>query len=539
MRIHSKILSAIGSALGFNISSNPRRYGLFPVGEERRKSEADYLTADMMHAIINEAESKHPQRLFRLYDDLVFRDSHVQTEFAKRLIAVSGDPDVLTKVDDSPEAAEMVDRYKQLIKDLGINFINLKLHLLKSCLWPVSVAEKFYKPSERDGWLYTFGGFRSVDATALKYDDPDGIMRIAVGDTLTPEYIVPTSDNYIIHRGHVLADSPDYWGGPAKSLLFWWLFKTYDRDWWVDFLERWGQPFLKGTYDSSDPESKYSLTSAFQAAKRLFGIAVSQGTEVEVVQVATGNADTFDKFFALCNAEISKLIVGQTISSTAADVGLGGGQASVHEAVRQDFRQFDCLLLSHTIRDQVFVPLARLNGWNPDLCPYITFGGGISDAEKTAFGTLLASLSQANLEVTDEGITTISEKFGVQLQRKPAVEAPAFGGGGGFGFSAAQGTPFSASTRDRSNSNIRQSATEAQTATDKICERTLDPYRKALGTQYKPILQAIQSSKTRADFLSRLKALDLPLSPDAVNALEGAMSAAAANGILQANNRLK
>lgn len=535
--ITHKLLSVMGRLLGYSINPAPKTSGnIFPVGDERLRSEADFLTSDMLHDIIDAAESKRPERLFRIYKDMVFRDSHVQTEFGKRLIAVAGDPDVLTPVDDTPEAAELRDKYQLLINDLGVKFINLKLHLLKSSFWPVSVAEKVFRPCYRSGWYYTIDYFKTVDATALKYDDPDGIMRIATGDIITPAYIIPTDNNYIIHRGNVLSSEPDYLGGPARSLLFWFLFKSFDRDWWVSFMEKWGQPFLKGKYDPADPDAKYSLIEAFQAARRLFGIAVSKETEVEIAQVATQNADVFEKFHAIATAEISKLILGQTISATSTNVGFGGGQAAVHEAVRQDYRQFDSLLLSHTIRDQLFIPLAKMNAWNPDLVPYITFGGGTSDAEKSAMGTLLQNITTAGLEITDDGIPIVSDKLGIPLQRR-AVQPPSYGFAG-FSTHATHDReiPFSA-TRPRP-ANIRSSAAAALAANEAICEKSLAPYKKALGDQYKPILRLLSTSSTRAEFLTRLKNLNLETSPDAVAVLEDAMSAAAANGILQINNRL-
>lgn len=63
------------------------------------------LDVDTLHGILREAESGNPQRLFALYRDVILSDSHAQTEFTKRKLAVLGDvfsclPDDKTKTED-------------------------------------------------------------------------------------------------------------------------------------------------------------------------------------------------------------------------------------------------------------------------------------------------------------------------------------------------------------------------------------------------------------------------------------------------------
>lgn len=534
MSLADILLSAVGGIFNYKIQTvRESRKNLSNIGPDQKfPSITDTLTAMEVSSIVKQAESKQPQRLFRIYTDMLLRDDHILAELGKRIIAVAGEDDVLTAVDDSPEAQLMLRRFKTLIDDLGIKFIDLKKDLLLSALYPVCVEEIIYQPSKREGWYYTIGDFNYIDPTALKFDSPGRKMTILVGDELNPEEVEPKEGTHIVHRSNVLSAFPDYLGGPGRTILFWWLFKTMDRSWWVDFLERFGQPFLVGKYDPGTPEEKYTLANAFSAARRFFGIAISKDTEVRVEQISTANADAFKVFTEFANAQISKVIVGQTLSSTAQSTGLGNGQADMQENVRQDFRKFDALLLSFTIRDQVFRPLCRLNGWPEDLAPYYSAGKGDTEEAKRVMSGFLKMLPAAGLEITDEAIPNISEIFGVPVQRKVSSSS-------GFGFPLSslmdKTIPLSAGASKKQGEipGVRKKSDQAMTANEKICAASLSPFKDALGEQYKPILQALSASASRAEFITRLKEFSITPNPEAVAALEQAITSASANGILR------
>ena len=165
---------------------------------------------------------------------------------------------------------------------------------------------------------------------------------------------------------------PDTWGGPMRSILFWSLLRSNDRQWWADLLERFGTPFMKGKY--RDAAGKAVLERAFRLAVRLGGIVIHRDTEVEIVQAISGDSsNSHERFLDICNKEISKLIVGQTLSSTADPTGIGGGASGLQSEVRDDIRQADARMLSRTIRNQLFTQLCAVNGLAAN-APKITFG---------------------------------------------------------------------------------------------------------------------------------------------------------------------
>lgn len=183
--------------------------------------------------------------MFALYRDIISSDNQIQTEFVKRKGAILGDTISVQPWDKANAADVAASDTCQKLPDEQV-FVTLTSWLLNATLWPVAVCEKVYKA------VYG-GGFRLSQIVPVPYsllDYRDGNLRIF--DTDAQGVPLPTSHiadpaRYIVHRGHTLP-SPDNWGGPMRSILFWWLLRTMDRQWWADLLERFGMPFLKGKY---------------------------------------------------------------------------------------------------------------------------------------------------------------------------------------------------------------------------------------------------------------------------------------------------
>lgn len=484
------------------------------------------LTVDILHRYIREAESGDPANIFSLMRDTLFSDSHILTEFGKRKIAVAGDLYKIDPVDKGNQQAVWVaNQIEGQVKALGSQWPLLLVHLLDGTIMPVAASMITWRPSSREGWHYELAGFNHVLLTSLDYSD-NGRLRIRLKDG---SFLVPGEYNTILHRGHVLSNFADYWGGPIRALLFWYLFSAISRDQWVALLSKWGHPFLKGKYDPNDKGSRERMVQAFRRASRMFGVVISKDTDVEVMEIANRSGDAFQAFKTFANAEISKLILGQTMSSTAANVGLGGGQASVQEEVRQDLRQYDAMMLSYTLREGLFVPLCRLNGWPEEYAPEIAFGA-ISRAEQGAVASILTGIATAGLEPTDEGIESLSDMLGFPLQRKPQASPMA-----GFPFSATSSASHPrVAPAPGAGVARRARETAALSAIDQIVDKSVESYKAALGEQYKPFRAALEQSTSRADFLRRVSALGIQDNPKAIDKLAEAMTAASANALIAA-----
>lgn len=378
---------------------------------------ADKSSVTRIFQAIDAAQSGSTSELFSMYRDFILADSHVQGEFSKRKLAVLGD-----KISVSPESPDDPDDVMtaEFISDVlkGIpDWIRSCSAILDSCLWPVSVTEKVF--------TVTDGRFiisKLIPVPHHLEDYRNGYLRLqgtdATGLPLT-EYVDVEPDKYIIHRGHLLT-MPDNYGGPMRSILFWTLFRACGRDWWVRFLERFGSPFLVGKYESGDDNTRNLLRQAFSAATKLFGIAVSRDVDIELQQANQSSGDAFKAFIETANAEISRLIVGQTLSSTAASTGLGSGVSDLQSEVRNDIRQFDALMLLETIKQQVVDQLIEINGLPGSVT--LSWGSASLTDMRQRVG-LIKDLYAAGIVPTIDSLATLSSEFGFAIERQAQTQA--------------------------------------------------------------------------------------------------------------------
>ena len=387
-----------------------------------QKTIATTMSADRIHNVFDSAQAGDTRDLFALYRDILLMDAHLQGEFTKRKLAVLGDTMSVLPFDKSLKPD--VDNAAFIKQNISgcLCWIKACSHLLDSTLMPVAVLEKVFRPA-------LSSRFELCDLSPVSYqllDFTTGKMRIRDVDSATGMPMHTTHevnlDRYIVHRGHLL-NTPDHFGGPMRSLVFWWLFSAMDRDWWARFLDRFGSPFLLGRYDADDEQGRTILERAFNYAVKIGGLVTTKDTEVEIKEAVAGNnGEAYDRFLSICQREKSKLILGQTLSAEAQPTGLGSGVAQTQEAVRQDVRRFDATLLGSTLREQLMIQLLDINGM-PGNAPTANWGAeSIGDLQSLA--NLLTSLAQAGFQVSDNSISTLGERLGLQIERKSMPVAP-------------------------------------------------------------------------------------------------------------------
>jgi hypothetical protein len=188
---------------------------------------ANRIDVENLRGILASAEAGNVRDLFGLYRDVLLSDSHLQAEFTKRKLAVLGDTISIQPVDrTNPDDV----RASQAIADMVATtprFLHGCSHLLDSCLYPVSILEKTYRPSTRPGLRFELAKLTAVPHLDIDYSS--SFLQLWEIDPrsgyLTGTRETPTPNRYIIHRGHLL-QMPDWWGGPFRCLLFWWLSMT-------------------------------------------------------------------------------------------------------------------------------------------------------------------------------------------------------------------------------------------------------------------------------------------------------------------------
>jgi phage gp29-like protein len=223
-----------------------------------------------------------------------------------------------------------------------------------------------------------------------------------------------------VHHGNLLSPSiPPNVSSPIRAILFWWLLFTQDRDWWALMMQKYGSPFILGKADAQQKDTVQFLQQAFALATQIGGLVIDKKAEAELIQAnATDGSNAHKTFSDFCNCEVSKLVVGQVLSSTPKNTGLGSGMADQAEGVREDVKIADQTNFSDTLEKQLFAPYLQINGYR-GRAPKI-FWGGIKVKDGVMLTKTAAQLFQAGIRPTlDGGLTYFAEKLGFPVEYVP------------------------------------------------------------------------------------------------------------------------
>jgi len=166
---------------------------------------------------------------------------------------------------------------------------------------------------------------------------------------------------YIIHEPHLKSGLPIR-GGLALPVAFYYLVKYYDITGWSAFCQVYGYPIRLGKYDgrNASAKDKEVLRSAVRNLGRDVGAIIPKSMEIAIVNgvSGTGNVTLYEKMANWVDKQISKGVLGQTMSTDAE-----GGQykGDLHNEVRQEIRESDANQLAATLTRDLIKPYVDLN----------------------------------------------------------------------------------------------------------------------------------------------------------------------------------
>ena len=132
---------------------------------------------------------------------------------------------------------------------------------------------------------------------------------------------------------------------------------------WAQYCELFGMPFRVAKYDGYDEKTRTDLENALKAAGSAAYIVIPKEADLNFIQNNTsGSSILYDMLIDTCNKELSKLILGQTMTTEA-----GGAlaQAKVHQEVEKEIHYADKLFVKNILNDRL-IPLLQVHGFNVD-----------------------------------------------------------------------------------------------------------------------------------------------------------------------------
>ncbi len=341
-----------------------RPLAVAPVLDSFREYVTDGLTPERLATVFREADQGNVDRQAQLFDQLEEKDGHLLCERDKRRnVILSLDWKIEPASDDAGDMriAEFVQDFFDRRTDWDDCLVSLQDAVGKG----YAALEIFWDVSEGQAVPEKF---EFIEQRRLRFTDASGLLRqypILVTDEDAMGVEIPAW-KVIMHRYGGKSGHPTR-SGIYRVAAWMVLFKHYSIKDWVIFCEVYGMPLRLGKYEQgATDEEKSALMAAISSLGTDAAGIISRSTEIEFVEAAKGSAasDLWKLLAEFANAEISKAVLGQTLS---AEVGSRGSYAAAktHEGVRLDLLRADGRALAATIRDQLVRPLVGFNfGWD-------------------------------------------------------------------------------------------------------------------------------------------------------------------------------
>jgi len=252
--------------------------------------------------------------------------------------------------------------------------------------------------------------------------DPDD-ARIGIQPLTAP--LAPFK--FIVHIAKAKSGLPIR-GGIARAAGWAYLFKNYLLKDWITFAEVFGQPLRLGRYGAGATEAdKQALLSAVANLGTDAAAIVPESMMVQFVEARqSGSTDLYERFCEYLDRQVSKAVLGQTLTTDAARRGGSQAAAQVHETVRRDIIQADAKRLGASIVRDLVRPIVELNFGQQKRYPRIELQVP-EDQDEKMFADIVAELADRGLRISQKAVLDrlgLPEAAAGDAVLNPAVRRP-------------------------------------------------------------------------------------------------------------------
>jgi phage gp29-like protein len=372
------------------------------------------LTPGGLGAIFQEADQGAVRRQMELFEEMEEKDAHLASLLQTRKLAVlSMDYEVLPYADTAEDRhiADVIGEMVFNIPDLESAFLDLLDAIGKG----FALVEVMWGLEPRRAWVEELRWVPQKKVTFVS----DLAPRLAAPDG--PWEGVPFSPWKAIYHRYKAKSGHDSRAGVLRVVGYMYLLKNYSMKDWAAFNEVFGMPLRLGKYDpASTPADREALIRAVRSLGTDAAGIISKNTEIEFVEATnrlSGNTNPFEVLADFCNREMSKAVLGQTLTTDTSGGTGSYAAARVHAQVRSDLVEADAQALGQTLREQLLRPLVGFNfGWDKPI-PWFRF--------RYEEGEDLKTLSEVYRNLADMGMPLSLEHVGERFGIPPAREGEA------------------------------------------------------------------------------------------------------------------
>lgn len=380
--------------------------------------QAQALTPGRLRTFIDEADAGYPSNLNQLLSEIGDRDLHMVAVLGTRAHAVAGLDWSLKPVSEEPADVELAKWCEARIRQMAGLHTSI-FRLMGGVTTGIAAAEIDW--AVKGGEVVPLS-LLHVPSWWMR-PDPNGGWLVQTDANLNGEPLTPY--RWVAHSP-AAKDGLLTSGALGRVLAWAYLWKVYVLKDWVAYCEKFGSPLRLGKYPAGTQDK--DIQKLGESIKQL-GIdawaVVPKDMDVSFPADSgfrTGGP-TYKELLTYVDEQISKVVVGQTLTTQAAD---SGTQAlgSVHNDVRQDIRDSDALQVAETLTRDLVTPLVLFNKGAGAKVPTWVFDTQPPEDEERA-GRVQESRGRVFKQATELGVpvpmSQLREELGI---REPKAGEP-------------------------------------------------------------------------------------------------------------------
>jgi phage gp29-like protein len=277
----------------------------------------------------------------------VLRDPHVFSDYQKRFLSVTGKERQVLPGSDSPVAKQAAKLAEEILSAIPL-FDQVLFGLLHGVHYGFRMAEIMWEYSEGQVWI---GNVICRRPRYFAFDIHGAPRLLTINNPIYGEELPERKMQRFIYPG---GDDNPYGEGLAQRLYWWDWFKKNNVKFWVLFNERFGSPLPVGKYPSgaSEPQ-KTKLMNVLKSIQQETGVTIPEDQAIDFLEAQrSSTVNTYQDFLNYCDGQISKCIVGQTLTTQVGDTG-SYAASKTHKEVKDEIVKADADLLCFYLNNEL------------------------------------------------------------------------------------------------------------------------------------------------------------------------------------------
>jgi phage gp29-like protein len=313
------------------------------------------LTPDRLWAALRTAELGAPAQQCDAFEDLLEVDGHARGQYLQRMRAVANRRLVLAPGGDQPASAEAAELLSEALTTTNVE--DAIWHMMDAIFFGYSGTEIAWRYS-RELDLVVPGWFILAEHRRFRFDDRNRPHLLTETNTYPGDELAAGRWIWAQQRARIAQRA-----GLMRTACWWSLFKRMQvRDWMV-FAEKFGIPFVLGQYEErASPETRRALLAAIEMIGTEGQAILSDATKVAIESAMRGGdvGSLHPKIAEFCNAEISKVLVGATLTTETGGPG-SFALGKVHQTRSDALSYSDAFWIERLFQRAVCEPFVRFN----------------------------------------------------------------------------------------------------------------------------------------------------------------------------------